>query len=348
MTLLWYSNETPDRDGQGGQRRQYHLIESLRADGHDVEVVSVLGEQNDASIRELANVTRLVAPTFRDPKSVVGAILRVRRLGPFRGVVISHDPSWRFGSLIARLLGLPIFVDMHNVMSTWYLDQGDFRYAHRVARLERQMVTKSQVVAVCAAREKSFLPEVPGSNVVVMDHGIDITEWERPPQAQPEPVVKLFGSWFWDPNRLGLEWFADQVWPRVAEAAPQARCEVAGVGQVPANLQSVGRVPTVNEFLADAAVVATPVLHGAGAPVKYLEALAAGIPLAATPDGAHGSPVHGALVSDSAEDWARWIVAVLHDGRQERERALELRDVVLRTASWYQMAEPLRQWANQC
>ena len=61
-SVLWYSNETPDVHGQGGQRRQYFQIRSLVDAGHDVTVVSLAGEQDDASIRSLTEVRRLPGP----------------------------------------------------------------------------------------------------------------------------------------------------------------------------------------------------------------------------------------------------------------------------------------------
>ena len=92
------------------------------------------------------------------------------------------------------------------------------------------------------------------------------------------------------------------------------RCEVAGsdaqtsVGQ---GVVHVGRVPSVPEFLSDAHVVAVPVRQGVGAPVKYMEAIASGVPVIATCDGVSITRPGLATVSDDPEPWVSFFRQVL-------------------------------------
>ena len=65
VRVLWLSTETPARDGQGGQRRQYHQIRALQDRGHDITVLVPKSDQGDASIRSIAPVLRPRVTLFR-------------------------------------------------------------------------------------------------------------------------------------------------------------------------------------------------------------------------------------------------------------------------------------------
>jgi len=56
--LLWHSAETPDLNGGGGQRRQFHQISGLVESGVRVAVATVASPQADSTIRSLAPVHR--------------------------------------------------------------------------------------------------------------------------------------------------------------------------------------------------------------------------------------------------------------------------------------------------
>ena len=53
-----------------------------------------------------------------------------------------------------------------------------------------------------------------------------------PPETAParEPTLLLLGTYAYDPNRVGAEFFLDQVWPEIKAAMPDARLTVAGTG----------------------------------------------------------------------------------------------------------------------
>lgn len=348
--ILWYSNETPSRDGQGGQRRQYFQIAALLRDGLDVRVMTLAGDQDDTSLRAVVPVRRidLAARWFAGLRERASIALTVLS-GRWGGVVVAHSESWPLGRKLAMLARAPVFVDLHNVHSAWYRDAGDADLAAQYAALERDLLRRADVVAVCAPREAGKLPG-PRASVVVMAHGIDESEWLTGPADPPRPVVRMFGTWDWEPNRAGLEWFLTEVWPRVLERHPGAECEIAGSHRewpaMPTGARAVGRVPSVPSFVSDAAALAVPVWGGVGAPLKYAEALVSGVPTIATNEAAHGLPATGGMVSDDPEEWARWLVAVLSDPQPWRHGAATLRDLVLASHTWYATSLPLREWAQ--
>lgn len=349
--ILWYSNETPDRNGQGGQRRQFFQIAALIRDGHDVRVWTLAGKQDDTSVRSLAQVRRLAlgAGTVHDlwEKSGIAASLLSRR---WSGVVVAHSESWPVGRQLGVLARAPSFVDLHNVHSAWYRAGGALAVAEGFERLERDLLRHADTVSVCTPRDIDRLP-VRRDGVVVIPHGIDETEWRSGPSAHPRPVVKLFGNWDWEPNRAGLEWFLTEAWPRIHACDPALSCEIAGGHRkwppLPPGVAIAGRVPSVPDFVRDAAVIAVPVWGGVGAPLKYAESLASGVPVVATSEAAHGLDFAGGLVSNDPAQWAVWITDAVREPAAQREQAARIRDEVLRRHTWYVQSAPLRRWADR-
>ncbi|MEA2482656.1 MAG: polysaccharide biosynthesis protein PslH [Thermoleophilaceae bacterium] len=104
--------------------------------------------------------------------------------------------------------------------------------------------------------------------------------------------VALIGNWTWEPNAVGLRWFAAQVVPLLDRSLS---VEVAGAGsehalaeQPETGLRLHGRVPDADRFLAGARVVAVPAMAGGGIQVKTLDAIAAGAWVVTTPMGVRG------------------------------------------------------------
>jgi len=352
VAILWFSLETPDRHCQGGQRRQYFQIESLVRDGHDLRVLTLAGEQDDRSLRELVPVRRLDLTSgshrasLREKAGLVLHLLRHR----WSGVVVAHSESWPLGQRIAGLARAPVFVDLHNVHSSWYRAAGDLERSAHFERIESDLLRRADVVTVCSRRESERLP---GSNatVVVMPHGIDETEWRQGPSGQPRSIVKAFGNWSWQPNRVGLAWFLERVWPAVQTRRPELTCEIAGAAPewpaLPAGVRMVGRVPSIAEFVHDASAVVVPVVGGVGAPLKYAEALVSGVPVIATGEAAHGLEVLGGLVRDDPSEWVDWLCDVASYPESHRPGAATIRETVLREKTWYIQSQPLRDWASR-
>ena len=139
------------------------------------------------------------------------------------------------------------------------------------------------------------------------------------------------------PNHQGIRWFADEVWPRVRRALPDARLDVVGKDPPEAVRALDGRdgiavhgfVPSMAPFFAAAHAVVVPILTGAGIRVKIVEAMSAGRALVSTSLGweglAHLEPGRHLLVADEPEAFADAALRLLGDpglrGADGRRRA---------------------------
>ena len=129
----------------------------------------------------------------------------------------------------------------------------------------------------------------------------------------------------YEPNRNGLRFLLEEVFPRVWAKLPDARLALAGGGlEAPPSsdprVEAIGFVADLRAVYASARCAVVPLLQGGGTPLKFVEALAYGLPVIATPRAAAGLDVRdgeNCLLAEGAEEFATAIVSVLEDGAPE-------------------------------
>ena len=131
----------------------------------------------------------------------------------------------------------------------------------------------------------------------------------QPADRAVECDAALVGTWTWQPNRIGLDWFLEQVVPRLA---PSFRIRIAG--RTPADVASphpgvefVGRVPDAVAFMRSAAVVPLIARAGTGVQLKTIETFELGLPAVATSSSLRGVDYfpQNCTVADEPEAFAR-------------------------------------------
>jgi glycosyltransferase involved in cell wall biosynthesis len=129
-----------------------------------------------------------------------------------------------------------------------------------------------------------------------------------------------------------VERLVTSVWPLVRELQPDAQLMLAGVGMERAafpklaespGVQWLGSVPSATDFLRELGLLLYPLTAGSGVKVKVLEALALGVPVVTTADGAEGIFGRGGMVvEDDDRLLADAAVGLLRDP-EARQRAGE-------------------------
>jgi glycosyltransferase involved in cell wall biosynthesis len=144
-------------------------------------------------------------------------------------------------------------------------------------------------------------------------------------RVQSDTCNVLFVADFsYPPNRRGLTYLLDEVMPLVWDRLPEARLLVVGRGlEQPleeARVQALGFVEDLEPVYAQASCVVVPLLEGGGSPLKFIEAMAHGLPVIATPRAAAGLQVVADKhfrQAESAESFAQAMVDVLQGGGHE-------------------------------
>src|SRR5215469_2356444 len=148
-----------------------------------------------------------------------------------------------------------------------------------------------------AADERHLLDQLPGVRTAVIPNAADV-EYFHPRPTDPPPdgrTVVYFGLLSYVPNVDAVIHFVKDIWPRIAEAHPEARCKIIG-GQPPPSLLALsgprleltGFVSDLRPHLAAAAAVVVPLRLGGGTRLKIVEAMAMGKAIVSTTLGAEG------------------------------------------------------------
>ncbi len=131
------------------------------------------------------------------------------------------------------------------------------------------------------------------------------------------------------PNKVGLEWFLDKVWPLVKEKDGCFTMDIIGNWSKNTAKEWAKRYPDVHfmGFVDDLAIamqgatMVVPIFVGSGIRMKILEAMSLGIPFVSTTVGAEGIPVQNGIhgfISDSPEDFANQVMNAENADVRER------------------------------
>ena len=133
------------------------------------------------------------------------------------------------------------------------------------------------------------------------------------------------------PNVDGVTHFVQDIWPRIAEAHPEARCKIIG-GRPPPSLLALagpgveltGFVPDLRPHLAAAAAIVVPLRLGGGTRLKIVEGMAMGKAIVSTTLGAEGIeavPGRDILIEDQPAAFADAVNRLLAEPTWRRASA---------------------------
>jgi polysaccharide biosynthesis protein PslH len=277
-------------------------------------------------------------------------------------VVVGHDMAAAWVSdLPARL---PAVLTLHNLTWHWYLSRARRASGVEALALRAEAVRYRRHVVGLLPRFHTVVPvstleadEVRAlglTRVELIPTGVDTDALRPVPEPPPEPPRLLFtGTMSYPPNHQGIRWFADQVWPRVRAALPDARLDVVGKDPPDAvraldrrdGIAVHGFVPSMAPFFAGAHAVVVPILTGAGIRVKIVEAMAAGRALVSTSLGWEGlaylEPGHHLLVADEPEPFADATLRLLGDPELRGRMAADARELAEREYDWRGLGDRL-------
>lgn len=204
--------------------------------------------------------------------------------------------------------------------------------AFRCRRFDRALLRRAKLGTVVSSRDKQALvegDEALAAKVEVVPFGVRVPE--TLPRRQPEPATLLLtGNLGYFPTWAGLQAFAKRVWPHLQRQFPNLRFVVAGSRPGPAvrrlqqlGIQVIPEPEDLEPLRQKASLFVAPLVAGSGTPIKVLEAMAAGIPVVASPAAVAGLdqlPPEAVLVARSAEEWVEAVATLLRDPRQAQRQ----------------------------
>ncbi|HVQ59354.1 MAG TPA: glycosyltransferase family 4 protein [Solirubrobacterales bacterium] len=214
----------------------------------------------------------------------------------------------------------------HNLESTFRhrLDEAGMSQAslERFERLLLQSFAESWMVSPADMEGAAAL--APEAQLKLVPNVVDVAAIEPSPPRSGERSVIFVADLSYEPNRGALEFLAREAMPRLWERAPDVVLTVAGKGSESfeagdPRVRPSGFVPDLRQLYLGAGCVAVPLLEGGGSPLKFVEALAYAVPVAATPRAAAGlevrAGVHYAEGETEGEPFAAAIELALDPAR---------------------------------
>ncbi|MHB8974344.1 MAG: glycosyltransferase [Pirellulaceae bacterium] len=210
----------------------------------------------------------------------------------------------------------------------------------KLASWERLLPRWFAHVARCSEADRR---RHPARNVVVIPNGTQLPSLDR--DDRPANRILFVGTMGYEPNRNGMEWFLDQIWPRIRQTVPSAELDIVGAQPSERVLSHNGRdgtqvhgfVESVAPFWRSAALSVAPLLAGAGTRLKILESLANSVPVVSTSIGAFGLDLgveEGVLRADDPQCFAERCVELLRNIPAGRALGLRGRQAVAAQYDW--------------
>lgn len=204
----------------------------------------------------------------------------------------------------------------------------------KMQQYEESTVRKFDHVVAVSVHDREIMSRwVDSKRITVVPTGVDLQKFAPAARKSSAPLVVFVGAMDWEPNVDAVEYFCEQVWPRINTNLPAARFRI--VGRNPGrrvqrlasdSIEVTGSVPSVQSHLQEAAVVVVPLRIGGGTRLKIYEAMAMGKAVVSTSIGAEGLDVHDGrdiVLADQPDGFAQAVTLLLQDDvlRAKYERA---------------------------
>lgn len=197
-----------------------------------------------------------------------------------------------------------------------------------VAREERRHAHLADIVVTTTDHDRRLARRLLGRDPVVVPNCVRVEDLRRRRPRSAVPTVVFTASFHYPPNQRAADELIGEVVPRVRACIPEAVFLLAGQ-RLPDDLRMraertegvevISPLDDVRPVLERAWVAVAPLRQGSGSPLKVMEALAAGVPVVATPRVASAlgiGPAAGMLVAPHSAATAEILVDLLGDRRR--------------------------------
>lgn len=197
-----------------------------------------------------------------------------------------------------------------------------------------------QVFAISNPDRQNILKMGCQTRLDVFPVAIDFDKYHVDEKKTSFPTLFHLGAMDWRPNKEGLEWFLDEVWPDIETLSSELRFYIAGKNMQKQffdydsdNLIVEGEIFDAVEFMNSKAIMIVPLLSGSGMRVKIIEGMAMQKCIIATTMAAEGiSCKHGKdiMIADTPDEFYRAILQCITQPNKWREIGQHARKTVER------------------
>ena len=226
--------------------------------------------------------------------------------------------------------------------------------AFKLKRLESRIFRELELGIVVSEVDKSLLQKLcPEGRFEVIENGVDVSKFRPNPEKADPNTLLWVGGFDHFPNKQGIYWFLDSVFPLIKRGLPEIELQLIG-GGVPDKLKRLasadfsikllGYVDDPIPYIQRATVFIVPILSGSGTRLKLLEAMAVGKAIVTTNIGCEG--IEGAddkhfLITDTPEQFSAAITKLLNDKKLRLFISNNARQIAEKKYDWKILLERL-------
>lgn len=222
----------------------------------------------------------------------------------------------------------------------------------RARRWERRVFATARRVVAVTEVDAQAMCQLTNTPVAVVVNGVDTRGAAQvTPNMQAQRIL-FVGNYEYPPNVDAVAWALEEIFPRLWQQCPEARFAVAGYAMPEewaqrwpdARIEWHGFVADLAELQQQSSLFLAPLRDGGGSKLKVLEALAAGLPLVSTAQGASGLELQNtqqACLGETAESLSQALAGLLANPEQARQMGERGREYVQLRHDWNAAADQL-------
>jgi len=184
-------------------------------------------------------------------------------------------------------------------------------------KYEMNLIANSEMTFPISLDDEIEFKKINSSfNSTILPIGMEFKNQEFQSKTKTCSHFLFIGRLDWPPNKDGLKWLLENVWPHVDHSKSFLHIVGSGNGDW---LESFSELPSCKRYgfvksidavyeLADCTLI--PIFYGSGTRIKVIESVAKSKPMISTKMGALGSTLIGNQDYISAESASEWIMAI--------------------------------------
>lgn len=231
-------------------------------------------------------------------------------------------------------------------LKKWYIIQAilSMKYEKKILKNFDHVIAMSEL-----DRQKLINYGLNKERITIIRSGVDIKEFRVNEIPQSDHHIVALGTLKYLPNREGLIWFLDNVFPLIKEKVKE--CSLVVVGDKDEGIVERykdrgvifrGIVDKLETEMGRGMVFIAPIRIGTGTRLKIVTAMALGMPVVSRSVGMEGIDAkesEGVIIADTKEQFAGAIIDLLRNKGKRYEFGERARAFVEREYSWDRISE---------
>lgn len=198
-------------------------------------------------------------------------------------ILRAHNTEWLIWQMLAN--------KEKPGLKKWYLSH----LTKKLKEYETKAINLCDGITVFTQTDKdNFIKMGCKAPIEIIPFGIDISTYQPLPRNNSNTLF-FIGALDWLPNLQGLDWFLNNVWPKIHDSYPELKFHVGGRNMPDrykdANYPGVvfhGEIESARDFMNNYGIMIVPLFAGSGIRVKIIEGMALQKPIITTSVGVEG------------------------------------------------------------